>query len=267
VEKLELISRSRSIRKNILSLCFDKKASHVGGALSITDILNYLYSSYLKIDPRDFKNSNRDRLFYSKGHACTALYCTLLEFGFFKKEDLSTFTDNGSYFTSHVNHKINGVEISTGSLGHALSVSVGVAYSLKLNKKTNKIVTILSDGELNEGSNWEALMFAAHHQLDNLTIVVDYNKIQSFGRVEDVIKLEPLKQKFEAFNLNTISIDGHDFVEIHNAFSSDHKNRPKLIIANTIKGKGVSFMEDRLEWHYKSPNQSELDKAFLELEG
>lgn len=265
MEKLELINRSKKIRKSVLTLCCEKKASHVGGALSITDVLNYLYFNYLNIDPKDSKNSNRDYFFYSKGHACTALYCTLMERGFFSSEDLCTFTDNGSFFTSHVNHKINGVELSTGSLGHALSVATGIAYGLKIQKKQNKVVVVLSDGELNEGSNWEALLFSAHHKLDNLTILVDYNKIQSFGRIDEVLNLEPLKAKFEAFNLNTVEIDGHNFNEIDFAFKANKNQKPKMIIANTIKGKGVSFMEDRLEWHYKSPSKEQLELAFVEL--
>lgn len=265
MEVLELKKRSIKLRKRILELCHLKRASHVGGALSIVDVLNVLYSNYLKIDPNDAKNINRDRLFYSKGHACTALYCTLEELQFFTKDELNTFTDDGSYFTSHVNHKINGVELSTGSLGHALSVSVGVAYAQKLQNTKVKVVTILSDGELNEGSNWEALMFASHHKLSNLTIIIDYNKIQSFGRIEEVLALEPLRSKFEAFNLTTIEIDGHDFESINSALNANFNDRPKLILAHTIKGKGISIMENKLEWHYKSPSKDDLELADKEL--
>lgn len=262
----KLKSRSNSLRRDILNLCHKKKASHIGGALSIIDILNYLYFEYLKVDTNAPKWPERDRLFYSKGHACTALYTVLAERGFFNKERLfQEFTENGTFFTSHVNHKIDGVELSTGSLGHALGVSAGVAYALKLRGKSQRIVTILSDGELDEGSNWEALLFAAHHKLSNLTVVIDYNKIQSFGTVSDVLALEPLTDKFEAFGFHTLSIDGHNFESIVTAFDNESADRPRAIIAHTVKGKGISFMENKLEWHYKSPSVDELTRALEEV--
>lgn len=258
-------AKSTSIRRRALELCYLKKASHLGGAFSITDILAVLYDSYLNITPKTVEGPLRDRLFYSKGHACTALYATLEEFDFIKKSDLDTFTDNGSYFTSHVNHKINGVEFSTGSLGHALPVAAGVAYAGKCRNENYRVICILSDGELNEGSNWEALMFASHHNLNNLTVIVDYNKIQSFGRIEEILKLEPLNLKFQAFNCSVIEINGHSHLEIYSALNSSCSSGPKVIIAHTIKGKGVSFMEDKLEWHYKSPDQKQYEQALKEL--
>jgi transketolase len=205
------IQLAKQIRLSILKLCFEKKASHAGGALSITDILAVLYSDILNVDPKNPGNPERDRLFYSKGHACTALYAALQAKGFFPDLDLfRDFTADGSYFTSHVNHKIPGVEFSTGSLGHALGVACGVGIANKTKYPQQRIITILSDGELNEGSNWEAILFAPHHKLDQLTLIVDYNKIQSFGRVEDILNLEPLADKLKSFNWDVSEMDGHD---------------------------------------------------------
>lgn len=256
---------SRYIRRRSLELVYSKKASHIGGAFSIVEILSFLYGKYLNVSPENFKSNKRDRLFYSKGHACTSLYATLEYFKFVSKKELDSFTDNGSYFTSHVSHNVNGVELSTGSLGHALSVASGVALSGKINHLDYKVVCIVSDGELNEGSNWEAIMFLAHQKLKNLTLIIDYNKIQSFGRVEDVLDLSSLKDKFTAFNFHVEEIDGHDLKAIDKAFYSDSGNKPKVIIAHTIKGKGVSFMEDKLEWHYKSPTADQYKLALDEI--
>ena len=256
---------SRFIRKRSLELVYSKKASHIGGAYSIADILSFLYGKYLNVTPANVKDQNRDRLFYSKGHACTSLYAALECFGFVSKAELDTFTDNGSIFTSHVSHNIKGVELSTGSLGHALSVASGVAYSGKIKNLQYKTICIVSDGELNEGSNWEAIMFLGHHKMNNLTLVVDYNKIQSFGRVDDVLKLDPLTDKFKSFGFQVEEIDGHNFHEIEKAFNKSTEGKPKVIIANTIKGKGVSFMEDRLEWHYKSPTVEQYNLALKEI--
>nr|HIL77274.1 transketolase [Rhodospirillales bacterium] len=263
------IDLARSVRMKALELCFTKKASHIGGAFSIADVLAVLYSEVMKIDCDKPSNINRDRLFYSKGHACTALYAVLDEVGFFKDLNLmEEFTSNGSFFTSHVNHRLPGVELSTGSLGHALGVSCGVAVAAKRQNREYQVYTIVSDGELDEGSNWEAILFASHHKLDNLTLVVDYNKIQSFGRVEDILQLEPLVDKFEAFGWDCLEVDGHDHHAISKALIHRGKVRVKhtVLIAHTIKGKGVSFMENNLLWHYKSPSEEEYVAAKAELE-
>ncbi|WP_350304129.1 transketolase [Photorhabdus viridis] len=256
------------IRKSVLELCHKKKASHIGGAFSIADVLAVLYSNVMnvKVDNPDWPE--RDRLFYSKGHACTALYAVLHEKGFFKELNLfEDYTSDNSYFTSHVNHKLPGIELSTGSLGHALGVACGVALAAKRQNKKYHIYTIVSDGELDEGSNWEAILFAPHHKLNNMTLIVDYNKIQSFGRIEEILALEPLKDKFEAFQWNVIDIDGHDHQAIKNACDIKFDNlKPKVIIAHTVKGKGVSFMENELLWHYRSPSDEEYIKAQGELE-
>jgi transketolase len=262
------IQLAGAVRKKIVTLAHKNKASHIGGALSITDVLAVLYSRILMFDANDPVNANRDRLFYSKGHACLGLYTVLQELGFYSAEALDTFTANGSYFTSHVNHKVPGIELSTGSLGHALGVACGVALAGKRKNADWKVYAIVSDGELDEGSNWEALLFAPHHQLNNLTVIVDYNKIQSFGDVENVLNLEPLKDKFIAFGWNTIEVDGHNHAAILEILSANREIaiKPTIVIAHTIKGKGVPFMENELAWHYKSPNDEQLKAALESLE-
>lgn len=263
--------KSRSIVKkakvNCLKLVKQANSSHIGGAFSIADVLAVLYADVLTFDTNDILSKNRDRIFYSKGHACSILYTILAEVGFIDQEELFTFSQNGSYLTTHINHNIPGIELSTGSLGHAMSVACGVAYAGKIGQQHWKTYCIVSDGELDEGSNWEAIMFAAHHQLKNFVLIVDYNKIQSFGNVKDVINLEPLKAKFEAFNFNVCDIDGHDHDAVFSSLSETfHNNKPVVIIANTIKGKGVDFMEHELKWHYKSPNEIELALAINQIE-
>lgn len=257
---------SRSGKKKALELVYKAKSSHIGGSFSVADILAVLYEDIARISPDTIANPDRDRIFYSKGHACAILYAILCDKGFLTLEELESFSADGSYLTTHVNHKVKGVELSTGSLGHAMSVACGGAYAGKLGNKDWKVYCILSDGELDEGSNWEAILFAAHHQLKNLTVVVDYNRIQSLGDVKDVINLDSLAEKFNAFNFNVCEINGHQHDEIYNAFKKDFDNhQPKVIIANTIKGKGVDFMEDRLLWHYKSPDEKELNNALNQL--
>lgn len=267
--KPNLQSQANKLRTRIVELAHANKASHVGGALSIIDILTVLYSKVLKFNAQSPDWEERDRLFYSKGHACTAIYTVLEEFGFYSKSDLDTFTQNGSLFTSHVNHKISGVELSTGSLGHALSVACGVALAGLRKKKDWRVYCILSDGELNEGSNWEAILFAPHHQLNNLTLIIDYNKIQSFGNTKEVLDLDngaKIADKFSAFGWDVKEIDGHNFDEIESTFLSQEQSlKPKAVIAHTIKGKGVDYMEHKLAWHYKSPNEEELKNAIAQL--
>lgn len=259
---------SINVKKTCLHLVHEANASHIGGAFSVADILAVLYSDILKYDIKNSKWSQRDRLFYSKGHSCTALYAILQEVGFYSKNELNTFSKNGSFFTSHVNHKIPGIELSTGSLGHALSVACGVALAGKRKNSTWHTYTIVSDGELNEGSNWEAILFAPHHQLNNMTLIVDYNKIQSLGSIKDILDLDPLVDKFKAFGWETIEINGHNHDEIFSALNKErrHQTKPKVVIAHTIKGKGVDFMENQLAWHYKSPNKEQLANALTQIE-
>jgi len=263
------IQFAKKIRLISLELCYLKKTSHIGGAFSVADILAVLYNEILTINSDKAKNYKRDRFFFSKGHASVALYAALCLKNFFtKKTLLKDFTANGKYFTSHVNHLVPGVELTTGSLGHALGVACGVALAEKIKGIGYFTYVILSDGELNEGSNWESIMFAAQNNLDKLVIVIDYNKIQSFGNTKDIIDLDPLKKKFLAFNWEVDEVSGHNTVELKKIFLSAKKSKskkPKCIIANTIKGKGVKFMENELAWHYKSPDEIEYQEAKNEL--
>jgi transketolase len=261
---------SKQIRLRVLELCNQKRTSHIGGAFSVADVLAVLYGDVLDVHPEKIDDPSRDRLFYSKGHACTALYAALELRGFFQGKDLlKEFTENGSYFTSHINHRLPGVELSTGSLGHALGVACGTAVACKRRQMGNTVCAILSDGELDEGSNWEAILFAAHNRLDNLMVVIDFNKIQSFGTVKEVMDLDPLADKFRAFNWDVEEVDGHsteDLQEVLTRFKSARSGRPKCLIAHTVKGKGVSFMENDLLWHYRSPSDQDVQRAREELE-
>ncbi len=255
------------IRQTCLTLCHTKNASHLGGAFSVADIMAVLYGHSLEHNPQQPRMPERDRLFYSKGHACTALYSALAHSGYFPVEQLlNEFTENGSFFTSHVNHHVPGVELSTGSLGHALGVAAGVTLAGERRHKDYRVYAILSDGELDEGSNWEAILFAGHHHLSRLTMVIDYNKIQSFGHVEDVLGLEPLADKLTAFGWAVAEVDGHDHEALKTVFSMA-TSQPLAVIAHTVKGKGVSFMENQLAWHYKSPKHDEYALALAELGG
>ncbi len=258
----------KKVKETCLKLSHNTNASHLGGAFSVADILTVLYTGILNYNISDPKMPGRDRLFYSKGHACTALYAILKEVGFYDDAALQTFSQNGSLFTTHVNHKIPGIEFSTGSLGHALSVSCGVALAGKRKSENWHVFTILSDGELNEGSNWEAILFAPHHKLNNLTVIVDYNKIQSLGTVAEVLNLDPLSKKFESFGWDVTEINGHDHKEILEALQKEniHASKPRVVIAHTIKGKGIDFMENQLAWHYKSPNKEQLASAIAQIE-
>lgn len=268
VTDLELFARQ--VRLRVLDLCHQKRTSHIGGSFSVADVLAVLYGGgVLDASPATAKSPDRDRLFYSKGHACTALYAALELRGFFEPGALlRDFTVDGTLFTSHVNHKLPGIELSTGSLGHALGVSCGAALAGLRRKRTHTIFTVLSDGELDEGSNWEAILFAAHHRLDNLVAIVDYNKIQSFGSVPEVMELEPLADKFRAFNWDVTEVDGHALPALHEtltAAKARRAGRPKCVIAHTVKGKGVSFMEHDLAWHYKSPGAPDVAAAREQL--
>lgn len=268
---MNLEEYARQIRLLALDLCHQHRTSHIGGSLSVSDILAALYGAVMNISPQLVGRPERDRLFYSKGHACAALYAALDLRGFFPTGALrQSFIADGSHFTSHVNHKLPGVELSTGSLGHALGVACGSALAGKRRQQSYTVFAVLSDGELDEGSNWESILFAAHHRLDNLVMIVDYNKIQSFGSVEDVMALEPLADKMRAFNWSVQEVDGHDMPVLNSALTkakSEPGGRPVCIIAHTVKGKGVKFMENQLAWHYRSPSDDEQAMARAELGG
>lgn len=259
------IEFSKEIRAQTLKMVYNAKASHIGGAFSMADILAVLYHNILNIDANDPTHEGRDRFFLSKGHACTSLYATLAIKGFFPMSNLDSYSKDDSILLSHTSHKIPGVELSTGSLGHALGVACGVALAGKIKDSKWKVYALLSDGELDEGSNWEAILFAPQHELSNLTLVIDFNKIQSLGNVDEVINLLPLNEKFKSFNWNVIEIDGHDHNALQNAFTSKCDKRPTVIIANTIKGKGIDFMENKLLWHYKSPDSTQYSEGLKQI--
>ena len=248
----------KSIKSNILQLSHKAKSSHIGGCLSIVDILVVLFNSILrKKSGKKFKDS----FILSKGHACLALYCTLFEKGILSK----SYGENNTLLMSHASHHVPGIKFSTGSLGHGLPVAIGSALSAKKDKNDRKVYVLISDGELNEGTTWEALMFAAHHKLNNLCVIIDYNKLQSLTFVSETIKIEPLAQKITSFGCEVKNINGHNILQLKKALKLKNKNKPRVIIANTIKGKGVSFMENNIEWHYKSPNLNQLKTSIKEI--
>ncbi len=241
---------SKNVRKKILISSFRAKSAHIASSLSIVDLITVIYC-------KDLKKNKKNIFILSKGHACLAHYCLLNELKIISDKILNTYGENDTILMSHSSHKVPGVLFSTGSLGHGLPVSVGIALSNKIKKNKNKTFVVLSDGELNEGSNWEALLFASHHKLDNLVIIIDYNKIQSLDFVKKTLILEPLKNKFLSFGLKVKIIDGHNHSMISKSLKTK-TSKPLVIIANTTKGKGIKFMENKVLWHYKSPNQKEV---------
>jgi len=261
---------AKRIRLHVLKMVRDGGSSHVGSAFSMAELLAVLYGSVLQVDPGQPGMADRDRLVLSKGHGCSALYAVLAERGFFPVEWLDTFCLDGGKLAGHATHSgVPGVEVSTGSLGHGLSIATGMALAAKRDARPYRVFAVLSDGECDEGSTWEPALFAPHHRLDNLVTVVDYNKIQSLGRVEQVIDLEPFADKWRSFGWHVREIDGHDVEEIEDVLASvpARTDKPTCVIAHTIKGKGVSFMEDKLLWHYRSPQGDEFEAALAELEG
>ena len=265
---MDTVALARRIRIQALKMVVRAKASHIGGVLSIGDIVAVLYGQVIRVDPEQPIAPQRDRFILSKGHACVAVYSALAEVGFLSVEDLLGYGQNHSVLMNHISHRVPGVEFSTGSLGHGLPFGTGKALAAKKLGQTWKTFVLMSDGELNEGSNWEALLFATHHQLDNLVAIIDYNKLQSLTTTEKTLRLEPLADKLNAFGCSVREVDGHD----HGALSAALSNipwsigKPSILIAHTVKGKGVSFMENKVEWHYRSPNAEELSQALAELE-
>jgi transketolase len=253
------------IRRHSLQMVHDAQASHIASALSIADILAVLYGEIMRHDPRNSQWDLRDRLILSKGHACVAVYGVLAELGYFDKAELKNYGKDFSVLMNHISHKVNGVEFSTGSLGHGLPFGVGKALAAKVANKPWHVYVILSDGEMDEGSNWEALMFSAHHKLSNLTAIVDYNKLQSLDSVSNTLSLEPLADKLHAFGATVFEVDGHNLDDLVSALKRPKADSPTVILSHTIKGKGVSFMENRVEWHYKSPNVEQLTAALAEI--
>jgi transketolase len=266
-EALESREFSRQIRRLALRLVYESKAAHIGGAFSMADVLAVLYTNILRVDPKKPEWDHRDRFLLSKGHACTSLYATLALKGFYSQEELATYGSDGSIFLAHASHKVPGVELSTGSLGHALPFACGLALAAAKGKKKWKTIVLLSDGELDEGSNWEGILFAPHHRLNNLSIIIDYNKIQSFGTVKEVMGLEPLRDKLASFGWQVREVDGHNHEDLLTTFRDlpFDTSRPSAIIAHTIKGKGVDFMEGELLWHYRSPSKEQFENALNQI--
>ena len=258
---------ARRMRVQALQMVHRAKASHIGSALSICDIVAVLYGQVLRLDPKQPNAPQRDRFILSKGHACVAVYAALAETNFFPTEDLLKYGQDHSVLMNHISHKVEGVEFSTGSLGHGLPFGTGKALAAKRSKQDWRAFVLLSDGELGEGSNWEAMMFAAHHQLDNLVAIVDYNKLQSLTTVDKTLRVEPLADKGRAFGWAVREVDGHDHASMSELLYSApwEAGKPSLMIAHTTKGKGVSFMENSIDWHYKSPSADQLAQALEEI--
>jgi transketolase len=262
------VELARRIRCDVLRMVHRARASHVGTCFSIADILAVLYAEVLRIDPRDPGGAARDRLLLSKGHGGAALYAVLAERGFFPSAWLDEYCADGSRLAGHAtHHQVPGVEVSTGSLGHGLPLGCGMALAAQRDGSPARVFVVLSDGECDEGSTWEAALFAPHHRLENLVAVVDYNKIQSFGSVAEVLELAPLAEKWRAFRWAVTEIDGHDHAALARALRAapTEPGRPTALIAHTVKGKGVSFMEGELAWHYRSPSDEQLAAALAEL--
>ena len=269
MNKLELMKTANEVRKGIVTAVHSAKSGHPGGSLSAADIYTYLYFEEMNIDPKDPKKADRDRFVLSKGHTAPGYYSTLAHRGFVPVEDLTTLRKVGSYLQGHPDMKhIPGVDMSSGSLGQGISAAVGMAISAKLSDDDYRVYTLLGDGEIQEGQVWEASMLAGHRKLDNLVVIVDNNNLQIDGKITDVNSPYPIDKKFEAFNFHVINIDGNDFDQIEAAFKEarETKGMPTAIIAKTIKGKGVSFMEDQAGWHGKAPNDEQYAQAMEELE-
>ncbi|MBI1977881.1 MAG: transketolase [Candidatus Omnitrophica bacterium] len=264
----QLSSLAKKIRTHVLKMTHRAKSAHVGTSLSMADLLAVLYGGILRVRPKEPDWPERDRFILSKGHGCAGLYAALAEVGFFPLSWLEEFYQNGSILAGHITHYVPGVEASTGSLGHGLSIACGMALAGRREGKSYRVFTLMSDGECDEGSVWEAALFVPHHKLDNLIAIVDYNKIQSLGTVKDVLDLDPFAAKWKAFGWAVREIDGHDYKAIEDALKNIpfESGKPSCVIAHTVKGKGVHFMENSLLWHYRSPNAEELECALKELE-
>ena len=266
VETLEL--KSIQYRKKVLSIIKKAKAGHTGGSLSAVDILNVLYNRVLNVSPENFSDADRDRYIQSKGHSVEALYVVLADKGFYPEGALDTLNQYQSHFIGHPTRKVNGIEQNTGALGHGLPIAVGIALAAKKDGRFYRVFTLLGDGELEEGSNWEASMAAAHYGLDNLVVIVDYNKLQITGPVETVTGVTDLREKFAAFGYAVREVNGNDIFELIDVFNQVpfEPGKPNLVLAHTTKGKGISFIENQVSWHHHVPSDDEFAKAMLELD-
>lgn len=265
--KEELIKFADEIRLKCLEMTSRGGSSHIGSILSIVDIVTVLYNCFINFDIKNPKDPLRDRFILSKGHSGVCIYAVLAKLGFFKSAELDSFYKNGSKFSGHVSHiNIPGVEISTGSLGHGLGIGIGMAKAAKLQKRNHQIYVLVSDGEIDEGSNWEAFLFAPHNKLDNITVIIDYNKLQSLDTIENTLNLEPLSSKFISFGWEVFNCSGHSHDElIKNLNSAKNSLKPSILICHTTKGYGVDFMENSVLWHYRSPKGEEFLEAKKQL--
>jgi transketolase len=262
----ELELKSVRLRRSLLRHIYHAGAGHTGGSLSCVDILNVLYNRILRVSPETFGDPHRDRYIQSKGHSVEALYVVLADRGFFAESQLETLCRYQSHFVGHPTRQVPGIEMNTGALGHGLSISVGMALAGKLDAASYRVFTLLGDGELAEGSNWEAAMAAAHYRLDSLTAIIDHNTLQITGRTRDVCSNEPLDEKFRAFGWAVCVVNGHSFAELTEALSKPADiGKPTCVIANTVKGRGVSFMEDAVKWHHGVPGEADFERALKEL--
>lgn len=263
----QLSRKSLRYRRDILRWIKNAGAGHTGGSLSCTDILNVLYNRVLRVTPETFDSPGRDRYVHSKGHSVEALYVVLADRGFFPAAELETLCAQGSHFVGHPTRKVNGIEQNTGSLGHGLPMCVGMALGARLDATDFRVFTLLGDGELAEGSNWEAIMAASHYRLGNLTAIIDYNTLQISGRTRDVMNSDPLAEKFSAFGWSVETVDGHDLEALASVLDSPlDADRPRAVIARTIKGKGVSYMEGVASWHHGVPSDEEYARALAEID-
>jgi transketolase len=262
----ELKQKAYQIRKDILEIVYSAKAGHIGGDMSETDILTVLIYNIMCHDADDPNWEFRDRFILSKGHSFEAYLAILADHGYFAKEELKTYSCFGSKYIGHPNNKVNGIEVNTGSLGHGLAIGVGMALASKMDGKDSRVFVLMGDGEIEEGSVWEAAMAAAKYKLDNLTAILDRNGLQISGSTENVMPLEPLKAKWESFGFKAIEIDGHDYTQIERALRTVAESKPSIVIANTVKGKGISFMENTAKWHHGVPDNEQFDAAMQELD-
>jgi transketolase len=259
---------STKYRKNILKYIYHANAGHTGGSLSCIDILNVLYNHVMDVSPENFSSADRDRYIQSKGHSVEALFVVLADKGFFPETDLETLCKYNSHYIGHPTKKVNGVEQNTGALGHGLPISVGTAIAGKMDQKSFRVFTLLGDGELPEGSNWEAALSAAHFGLDNLCAIIDRNKLQITGTTAEVCNTDPIDAKFESFGWDVRHVDGHDLDALKHCFDAlpFTKGKPSLVIAHTVKGKGISFMENQIKWHHGAPDEKQYKEALFELD-
>ena len=265
----DLRAVANKIRRRDLQAVFEAGAGHIGGEMSVTDILTALYFNAMSVDPQNPLDPNRDRLVLSKGHTALALYVVLAEKGFIPKDEISSFLQHGSRLNGHPNCvKVPGVETNTGPLGHGLPVGVGMAKAAKLDGASWRTFVVCGDGEMQEGSNWEAIMSAAQFKLDNLTLIIDHNRLQQGARLSDTVEMAPFAPKLEAFGWSVLDIDGHDMEQLCNAFAphATEAGKPRCVIANTNKGQGISFMSDNVAWHHKVPNAEQYEQALADLE-